>query len=54
MSIILEDEDGRILVITKGAESSILPKCSEETPPEIIQKSWEHVNEFAKVGSSLY
>jgi len=50
MSVIVEDAGGRLFLITKGAESTVIPKCISSSPADlIINASTAHVNDFAKV-----
>jgi len=51
MSVILEDEQGRIFLISKGAESTLLPKCQQSSSPETPGMCAKHVTEFANVTS---
>jgi phospholipid-translocating ATPase len=46
MSVIVENEKGEIFVMTKGAETSLIPRC--DTGP--IQDVNKHVLTFAMVG----
>jgi magnesium-transporting ATPase (P-type) len=45
MTVVIEDEDGKITIITKGAESIVLPLCSHG-PMDITLK---HIGDFACV-----
>ena len=46
MSVIVEDSEGRKKLITKGAESSVLPKCIHG-PTRVTQK---HIDDYALIG----
>ena len=57
MSVILRDSNGRIKLVCKGAESSILPKCKRHTGIEgsantgdLSEITMEHINDFASRG----
>ena len=57
MSVILRDSNGRIRLVCKGAESSILPKCKRHTGIEgsantgdLSEITMEHINDFASRG----
>lgn len=45
MSVILETKDGEIWLLTKGAESTILPKGVSGP----IEETYKHVDQFAEV-----
>ncbi|KAF4521584.1 hypothetical protein B566_EDAN001304 [Ephemera danica] len=46
MSVVVEDNEGKIWLVCKGAESSVLPMCS--SGPRI--ETFQHVSEFAVRG----
>ena len=46
MSVIVRDPDSRVILVTKGAESSVLPRCAEG-PKE---QTNGHIDEYAVVG----
>lgn len=45
MSVLVKDQKGVIRLLTKGAESSVLPKCLNNT-----QTTGQHINQFATQG----
>lgn len=52
MSVIVKDNLGQMWLFTKGAESHVLPLCTEDSRYEIDlrKKTQAHVDEFAKQG----
>lgn len=46
MSVIVEDGSGQILLITKGAESSVLPKCVKGP----VNDTAQHIQDYAMIG----
>jgi magnesium-transporting ATPase (P-type) len=45
MTVVIEDENGKITVLCKGAESIVTPLCSSGPIDETLQ----HVSDFANV-----
>jgi len=45
MSVIIEDEDGRLFLFCKGAESALMPLVTKGP----IQETLKHVSDFASV-----
>ena len=50
MSIIVKDITGNIFLITKGAETTILPKCPGGSSSGLKYFTSEHINDFAARG----
>lgn len=52
MSVIVKDNLGQMWLFTKGAESHVLPLCTEDSRYQIDlrKKTQAHVDEFAKQG----
>lgn len=51
MSTVLRDRrDGQLWLLTKGAESHVLPLCAAATPPALCAATLQHINEFAALG----
>lgn len=53
MSTIIQDELGTCYMFSKGAESSILPKCTKSSQT-LIDLTANHVTDFAKVTTNNY
>lgn len=49
MSTLVKDRKGQIWLLTKGAESHVLPLC-QKSSPTLIAETQQHINDFAKVG----
>lgn len=51
MSTVLRDRrDGQLWLLTKGAESHVLPLCTAATPAALIESTLRHINQFASLG----
>lgn len=51
MSTVLRDRrDGQLWLLTKGAESHVLPLCTAATPAALIESTLRHINKFARLG----
>ena len=49
MSVIVEDAEGKKKLITKGAESSVLPKCVR-SDAQLTQLTQKHIDDYALIG----
>lgn len=49
MSIIVRDNSGQIWLLTKGAESYVLPLCKASNSA-LLAETQAHINDFAKIG----
>lgn len=49
MSVIVRDEEGKLLLLSKGADSVMFERLSE-TGREYVKQTKEHVNEYADAG----
>lgn len=49
MSVIIENRNGEIWLLTKGADSVIMPRLSAERSPA-LKKTEEFVEDYAKEG----
>jgi len=45
MTVVIEDENGKITLLCKGAESIVLPLCTHGP----IEEALQHVSDFAHV-----
>jgi phospholipid-translocating ATPase len=51
MSVLVRDSKGQVRLLTKGAESSILPRCvNDKTDPRFISTVASHIDTFASRG----
>jgi len=50
MSVLVRTEEGKYMLLTKGADMVMLPLCSTSTPQNIMKKSLEHMDAFANQG----
>lgn len=51
MSCVLRDEEGRIMLITKGADSAIYQRLAQtKTSDEVLKRTALHLEDFAKEG----
>ncbi|KAN0065197.1 phospholipid transporting ATPase [Thecaphora frezii] len=50
MSVIVREPDGKILMITKGADSIIYQRLRADHPEELKQSTQKHLEEFANAG----
>ena len=52
MSVIYKElgNDGNTFIVTKGAESAILPKTERVNPRDVISTTIEHINDYASNG----
>lgn len=50
MSVIVQDKNRQLWLYTKGAESHVIPLCTETKNSTLIEKTLEHINDFAKDG----
>ena len=51
MSVLVRDSKGQVRLLTKGAESSILPKCiNAKTDPRFVSTVASHIDTFASRG----
>lgn len=49
MSTIVRDSKGQIWLLTKGAESHVLPLC-QATSKTLVATTQSHINDYARVG----
>lgn len=49
MSTIVRDRKGQIWLLTKGAESHVLPLC-QATSRTLVAVTQSHINDYARVG----
>lgn len=49
MSTIIRDAQGQIWLLTKGAESHVLPLC-RAADRQLVAITQEHINDFARTG----
>lgn len=49
MSTVVRDPQGQIWLLTKGAESHVLPLCSA-SDSQLVATTQDHINEFARTG----
>lgn len=50
MSVIVEDEEGNIILYSKGADDIMLPRLNMETSEHIIENTKTHINQFSELG----
>ncbi|KAM7276270.1 hypothetical protein ACFE04_018136 [Oxalis oulophora] len=50
MSVIVKDEEGKILILCKGADSVMFERLAAENGSKLEIKTKEHVNEYADAG----
>lgn len=50
MSVVVQDKNRQLWLYTKGAESHVLPLCTGTPDRSLVQKTQDHVDEFAKEG----
>ena len=48
MSVIVEDSEGKLIMFCKGADSSVLPLCTEGTA-YVKAETKSHIDSYAKV-----
>ncbi|KAK8747399.1 hypothetical protein OTU49_016793, partial [Cherax quadricarinatus] len=51
MSVVVQEESGKIWLLTKGAESSVLARCCDDTKQQRLhQATLNHINDYAMLG----
>ena len=50
MSVIVKEPKGSIRLVTKGAEVTVLPKCTENTSNSLLETTKRHIDLFATEG----
>ncbi len=50
MSVLIRDFKGVVRLVTKGAEVTVLPRCSKNTSTTVMDETVKHINQFATEG----